>query len=62
MSPATQSVASVSLSQRDATVTVATLIDLFMSQYAGWDSSRPQRLRWWQVLHPESLARTERIR
>jgi hypothetical protein len=49
MSPvATQSVASIALPSHDPTVTVATLIDLFMSQYAGRDSTRPQRLRWWQ--------------
>jgi hypothetical protein len=48
MSSETQSVASIALPERDATVTVATLIDLFMAQYAGRDSTPPQRLRWWQ--------------
>jgi len=49
MSPvATHSVASDALPQRDPTVTVSALVDLFMRAYAGRDSSRPQRLRWWQ--------------
>ena len=48
MSSATQSVASVPLPSRNATVTVATLIDLFMASYSGRDASCAQRLIWWQ--------------
>src|SRR3954451_624243 len=33
--------------QRDGAITVARLIDRYMAQYAGRDSSRPQRLRFW---------------
>jgi len=32
---------------RDGSITVTTLIDAYMAQYAGRDPSRPQRLAWW---------------
>jgi integrase len=34
---------------RDGAITVARLIDHYMSQYAGRDSSRAQRLRFWAI-------------
>ena len=39
----------VALRKRDGTVTVSELIDAYMSQYAGRDPTRPQRLRFWQA-------------
>jgi hypothetical protein len=38
-----------SLAQRDGTILISTLIDLYMASYAGRDTSRPQRLAWWQA-------------
>ena len=32
---------------RDGSITVAALIDAYMAQYAGRDTTRPQRLAWW---------------
>ena len=43
-----QSVALVPLPQRDPSVTVSQLVDLYMAHYAGRDPTRPQRLRFWQ--------------
>jgi integrase len=39
---------SAPLPLRDASVTLAQLIDLFMADYAGRDDTRAQRLAWWR--------------
>jgi len=38
---------SVAFAQRDGTMSLGKLIDLYMASYAGQDVSRPQRLAWW---------------
>lgn len=35
------------LPQRDGSITVSHLVDLYMAQYAGRDTTRTQRLTWW---------------
>jgi integrase len=40
---------SIAVRKRDATVTVSELIDAYMVEYAGRDTTRSQRLRFWQV-------------
>jgi integrase len=34
---------------RDGAITLAALIDAYMSQYCGRDTTRPQRLGWWHA-------------
>ena len=41
--------ASISLPQRDGSVTVSEVIDAYMLQYSGCDTTRHQRLRFWQM-------------
>lgn len=42
-------IAQPALPMRDGALTVATLMDLYMAQYAGRDMTRPARLQWWRA-------------